>query len=333
MKHMERSIFAALFAVASLFVSAEPYGVVSYAEGSSFFLIRGASRQSFNPDVKDPAGLEIKPGDVLQTGKGTFLEIYLNPIQASVQIAENTSFRCDAEDSGNKSTGELYYGRVRAKVGKLAGGKTYRISSPSLVAGVRGTDFGLDVIAFAGSSSGEGPSAAVKASTLYRVFCLEGSVLVGDLSGPELKTLIIGEKEMVERAVEQGAPAETVRAPLGKATVSPEVTAFWGARPFVGPVASMTSLDVPLSYTEGPFTVTRKVWPKGASYPASIGNVDVVKLTSVMLISIGSLSCIGAAYWGSNVNRDEMGVDPAFSAGLVMMGSGSVLSLFTLLAD
>ena len=128
-------------------LAAAPYATITYAEGKSFSLLRSGKQTTVSVSSPDVFGMEIVPGDVIQTGAGTFLELYINPIAASVQIAENTSFRCDADSTGAKSSGELYYGRVRAKVAKLSGSSSYRISSPSLVAGVRGTDFGCDVIA------------------------------------------------------------------------------------------------------------------------------------------------------------------------------------------
>ena len=202
------TVIAALTLGGILF-AASPYATVVYAEGASFSLIR--SGKTVTVSVADPAtiGMEIKPGDIIRTGPSTFIEIAINPISASVQIAENTSFRCDANATGLDSSGELYYGRIRAKVAKLSGNASYRMSSPSLTAGVRGTDFGLDVIAIrqsgAAGSTGGTQATTGTAPTLFRVFCFEGNVLVGSVAGTLSDTLMISGNEMVERVASPGA--------------------------------------------------------------------------------------------------------------------------------
>ena len=52
------------------------------------------------------------------------LELGIREAGAVVKIVENTSFRCSREPEDNRTTGELYYGRVRAKVTRLARGST-----------------------------------------------------------------------------------------------------------------------------------------------------------------------------------------------------------------
>lgn len=319
--------------------AASPYATIHYAEGSTFILLRGGQSRTVDVNAAGTFGMVIQPGDIIQTSGGTFLEIFINPVSASVQIAENTSFRCDADGTGTKSSGELYYGRVRAKVAKLAGSSSYRISSPSLVAGVRGTDFGCDVIALRPSKSAKVPAASTP--ILNRVFCFEGSVLVSEpLPGPpepgaqadgavELKTVLIGANEMVEKVVAEDASSVRANAPdqpLQKTKVSDEVNAFWSARPVVG------HPEAPLpGETEGRlvgrFRVTDKSWPAGRTEKALARNLRVPSLAAAALVTLGTASCAGAAALGVQMPREEHLIYAGYGAGWMMIGSGTLLAL------
>jgi formylglycine-generating enzyme required for sulfatase activity len=120
----------------------------------------------------------------------------------------------------------LYYGRVRAKVAKLAGSSSYKITSPSLVAGVRGTDFGCDLIAVRprvkdGTDAGASP-------VMSRVFCFEGSVSVSEADGSADETILIEKNEMVEKLVVKDTGTAPAAVPvLQKKTLDVEVTEFW----------------------------------------------------------------------------------------------------------
>lgn len=306
--------------LAPSFLWASPYGIIAYAEGGSFARIRDGVTEVFSASDGAVFGMEVRPGDMYQTRSGCFLELAIYPGAASVQIAENTSFKCDQDISASKPGGELYYGRVRAKVVKLSGKAPYRISSPSLVAGVRGTEFGLDVIATRGERN------------LHRVFCLEGSVLVGDLSGSVLNTVIIGKNEMVERLADSGASQE--QSPqLEKIPVRAEVLDFWQGHEYSGVDPILIALDTPISYTEGSLTITRRVWPKGGESFFYRQNLPLVRGMSSLLITVGTISCVAASGWYTEKDPDARFIDPAYSAGLIMIGSGTVVTLLSLFAE
>lgn len=221
-----------------------PYATVVYAEGSTFSVIRAGKSVSYAVDNPDVFGLPIERGDILQTSPRTYLEVTIHPVSASVQIAENTSFRCDADESGQNSKGELYYGRVRAKVGKLSGSSTYRISSPSMVAGVRGTDFGCDHIFVRPQvAGGEGTAEVASTAVVNRVFCFEGSVLVVPVSDPGLKTVLVGGGEMIESSATTASADGSIPVELTKTPVSTEVTEFWKGRQFRGPDVAALSAE------------------------------------------------------------------------------------------
>ena len=220
---------------------AEPWARIVFAEGSSFNLVRSGTVQKKDVASADVIGFELASGDILQTAPSTFIEIYINNVAASVQIAENTSFRCETSGTGGETKGELYYGRVRAKLGKLSGSKSFRITSPSLVAGVRGTDFGCDVIAVPVSESAPGTA------ILSRVFCFEGSVAVNPVKDPVSELVVVESGEMVERQLEK-KPADASGsarieyaepAPLEKKPITDQISGFWSTRPVVGPGAAI----------------------------------------------------------------------------------------------
>lgn len=248
-----------LVLLSALIFAAEPYASITYAEGTGFTIIRKDKATAWPVSAPEVFGMTIERGDLIVTEASTFLEIKIHPISAKLQIAENTSFRCDADESGTKSSGELLYGRVRAKVTKLSSTSSYKITSPSLVAGVRGTDFGLDLIAIRPVSGKTGKTAAGSEATgttaaapiLNRVFCFEGSVEVTETSPAaaaattdtaagttptERVPVFIGKNEMIEKLIASSgaAPASTtvnIEPVLLKKAVSDEVTNFWKPHP------------------------------------------------------------------------------------------------------
>ncbi len=336
MVNKRASVLFLCILLCSLSFAAAPYASVAYAEGASFILVRNGKTTTWPVSSDAVLGMEILPGDIIQTGPSTFLELFIVPISASIQIAENTSFRCDADATGTKSTGELYYGRVRAKVAKLSGGASYRISSPSLVAGVRGTDFGCDVIAVRPSREASGTATSAMAALspiLHRVFCFEGSVLVAEAAGSTLNTVLINKNEMVEKIVATDptsvTPAEQV---LQKKTLIPEINTFWQARPFVENVPAAAAARV--SVQQGNVVVTDHFWPAGRDEEQTVRkNRHLPNVAAFALVGLGSLACVGAALYSTQVDSNAVLLPPLYSAGFVMIGSGTVLAILSLVAD
>jgi hypothetical protein len=231
--NIPKSVSSLVFVVMSAILVAEtPYATIAYAEGNRFSVIRAGKSVSYDADSPEVIGLAIERGDILQTAADTYLEVLIRPISASVQLAENTTFRCNADESGAKSEGELYYGRVRAKVSKLTGSSSYRITSPALVAGVRGTDFGCDHFYVKPPAPDAAAGSAAQTPVLNRVFCFEGSVLVVPAAAPELETVMIGGGEMVENTAPTVVAASKEPLTLVKAPVAADVTEFWKGREF-----------------------------------------------------------------------------------------------------
>jgi len=151
-------------AVAGVWAQGTVAATIEFSSGDDIVVIRSGKRLPF----KDPIGLELFQGDQVQTGKGIFVEMRLGTGSTILKLAENTTFVLDRLEGGQTSL-QLVYGRMRAKVEKLTGTEAFSVYSTQAVAGVRGTDFGLDVIA---------SRSTVAAATMTRAYCFEGSVEV-----------------------------------------------------------------------------------------------------------------------------------------------------------
>jgi hypothetical protein len=115
-------------------------------------------------------GLHVTEGDLIMTGRGTSVEIRLDPSGSLLKIAENTTLRL--KNLGSTGTDiEVVYGRIRAKVSAIMGQDTFRIQGQSAVAAVRGTDLGYDVLV----------QPEISAEPIASVFCFEGLVAVSAL--------------------------------------------------------------------------------------------------------------------------------------------------------
>ncbi len=337
-----KSILYALFFFLCCVLPLQAEGIfasIIYAEGESFRLIRDGRPRKISVDSKEVFGMEVKPGDIFQTASDTMLEFTIHELGATVKIAENTSFRFDREAENNRTTGELYYGRVRAKVDRLARGSTYRISSPSLVAGVRGTDFGLDVIAL--RQIGPGSKAEMddtareyaaddaESAVMHRVFCFEGSVLVGDFSGPDLDTIILTAGEKVERVIipsEDGEPE-----PLKKQRINNEIREFWDMRPFKGIESGIIPVaDVPVA-EETSDTRESGARPLRFGSNRSAKHMRIPGVLTSTLMVLGTTAFVSSAVLDS-VTSDELIVRTVRTSGGIMIGSGLIITVLSLVA-
>lgn len=161
-------LLGAVLALATLSAAAAgpAAAVVEFSSGDDIVVIRAAKRLPFS----DPIGLELLQGDQVQTGKGVFVELRLATGGSVIKLAENTTFVLERASDG-QTAARLVYGRLRAKVERLAGSDTFSIASAQAVAGVRGTDFGMDVVA-------SRATARAAAATVTTAYCFEGAIEV-----------------------------------------------------------------------------------------------------------------------------------------------------------
>ncbi len=207
--------------------------VVIYFEGEEFEV---RDRRGDPIAVEDPIGWELHEGDVVITYDRTFVELQLLPSRNVVKIAENTNFRLESLGEARESRFGVLYGSARAKVQGLARDERFRIRGSAAIAGVRGTDFGVDVIV-------QPDRAGTEAVT--EVYCFEGEVEVQpQLEGlpegrPEPAPIILRQDQMVSVAPPPAAPGRELRLLEGAAAlqvvpIRPQIRSYWQDHPFQG---------------------------------------------------------------------------------------------------
>ena len=229
---MKRTLFfVAAFALAVGAAFAQQVAVsaeVEYSLGDDIVVIRDGKSLPFE-DVMD---LRLMEGDQIQTGKRTFLELRVQPSGSLVKIAENTAFVLESLSAPSESGFRLLYGRVRAKVNKLASSASFNIKSDSVVAGVRGTDFGYDVIV---------PKTSEAQKPVTRVYCFDGSVVV-TVTQPESErsveiTVKTGSMVQVKQEDGEMVPEQT--------KLTEEVRSFWEQNDFSSSAGASPTLTLP----------------------------------------------------------------------------------------
>jgi hypothetical protein len=232
MKKTPVILFALLgvaFGLQAAAAESSAYAEVVFIEGRDLTILR--SGESLG--IEDPMGERLISGDQIQTGARTSVELVMMPRKSRLRLSENTIVTI-RDLGGNGSTGlELLYGRLRSKVEKVATGDApYKVSSRSFIAGVRGTDFGCDVLA---TRPGE--------ESRTKVYCFEGSV---EVSPPEATEAGEEEAEEADEARTEftsvvvaagtmaiiGASSDGKAVVLEERPIDAETSAFWQGNGF-----------------------------------------------------------------------------------------------------
>ena len=134
-----------ILAAAVAFAQSDPVAVLEYFDDDTELQIRDAE----NFEVNFFIGIALNPGDQLITGD-TSAEIRLEPNGSIMRIAPGTRFVVEGlqgRDNAEENSFAMERGRVRMVASRLlrGGESRYSIRTPTAVAGVRGTDFGLSV--------------------------------------------------------------------------------------------------------------------------------------------------------------------------------------------
>jgi hypothetical protein len=221
------------------------YAEIVFVQGGDLLILR-SNGQSVNGEL---IGAKLFTGDQIQTGAKTSVELVTMPRRSRLRLSENTVVTMGNLESDGSTSLNLLYGRLRSKVEKLAGKPApYKVSSQAFVAGVRGTDFGCDVLV---SRPGEAYST--------RVYCFEGSVDVGPSAAgaeeagkaPEnteaalasfAPVLVSAGSMAVIESSSQGSAVDIVEKPI-----DPDTSAFWKANDFtaIQPSPAPTSTLAP----------------------------------------------------------------------------------------
>lgn len=218
----------------------EAAAVIEFSSGDDVIVIRGGRKVA----ADDPIGLELFQGDQVQTGKGVFVEMRLSGGGSVVKLAENTTFVLERLSDGQTSL-QLVYGRVRAKVDRLSGADSFSVRSSQAIAGVRGTDFGLDVVA----------SRSALAATTTNAYCFEGAVEVTAFVRSDAQ--IAESLEAIPRAfVIQAGEMLRIEGVTGgteatKSAVDTSIREFWTENDYVLDAPDKAPAAVAASYEDG----------------------------------------------------------------------------------
>jgi hypothetical protein len=195
--------------------------------------------------LTDLIGHPLRQGDILITGEDSFVEIQLPSTRNVIKIAENTTFQLEQMESKRESVFQVFYGSVRARVQKLARAEDFKIRGGDAIAGVRGTDFGLNVLVDREQED---------ADPVTEVYCFAGEIRVKpSFLPPDTPTAqpASGEGELVLSAGEMVRVSRSApEAAYEKIPVAPEIEAYWQSNDFQGRLLSgkEMSLQAPEAY-------------------------------------------------------------------------------------
>jgi len=96
------------------------------------------------PLLKARYGMELTWNDVVQTDPNGRVRIRMVD-DSLLSIGANSTLRITSHEAQSHRTRvELVYGLMRAQIKKLGAGEVFEVRTPTAVAGVIGTDFGID---------------------------------------------------------------------------------------------------------------------------------------------------------------------------------------------
>lgn len=300
-------------------------GSLIYASGTSFEVVRDGKSVEYNLAANTVEGLEFYPGDYINTYKGTFLEIQVTGSSNVLKIAENTSFKIEETSEPDVSNYKVSYGRVRARVKKMAGLSQFALTGPSMVAGVRGTDFGYDIL-----------YNSEKNTTVSSVYCFEGQVEVQ----PTAK--IVTEEESIELAADEMISISEISADMEprytfqREALSAEIEAFWRQYDFQAtPIEVSPDSEVPTE--TGAPTKTEddgKAPPPGAQFRFTQSELRRGSLLTAGIGAVFGAAALTFAYADPLVGdmnrdvRDNLALSMSISSGLFIS-----TSVFTFIAS
>ena len=139
MKNITCYLLICLFLAGSVLIAAEQkIAMISKVRGDVTF--RHGDQNTFRNEAK--TGTVLVDGDVIKTGKESFVALIFLDDKSQVKLLEN----CDLEIRGQKVRNRINkdlsmnYGQLKAEVSNTMKGE-FRISTPTSVASVKGTDF------------------------------------------------------------------------------------------------------------------------------------------------------------------------------------------------
>ncbi len=118
-----------------------PYAVLAYYEDDQALEITDASG---TPITDIYYGMELQDGDTIRT-KGTVAELQLEPNGSIIKLSTDTGFTIENRQKSESDWNifKLASGKIHAIAARAGLTNRYTIQTPTAVAGVRGTDFGI----------------------------------------------------------------------------------------------------------------------------------------------------------------------------------------------
>ncbi|MFA5139113.1 MAG: FecR domain-containing protein [Elusimicrobiota bacterium] len=138
---MSDLILALLLSSPALAQTPEWDARITEVEGTQAYVYPDGGEEGVPAEVGTP----LEPGDRVSTGKKSQVEVALDP-DSLFEIGPTSTFTVDKpEEEGLFAQLSLASGRLMAKIMKTALTRRFRVRTPTAVASVRGTEFGVEV--------------------------------------------------------------------------------------------------------------------------------------------------------------------------------------------
>jgi hypothetical protein len=274
------TLAAMALALASFRLAAQQSGgtaTIVFADGTNLTVVRGPREIP----LKEPVGEILAPGDYLQTGKRTSVEIVTLPRKSVLRVAENTTFRYLGSGEDGVWGVELLYGRIRARA---EGPGTYEVRANSANASAVGGDFGMDIVVTRGQAGMQGRS---------EVYCFEGSVTVKPGKTMEASgavPVVLSPGKAAESYAEGG------RLIVSQTAIAPEKKSFWFEHDFRSEYAGLIVLPEEFPSVMGKNDASAVAAPAQAPAPivaaAPVYKAAVVPVAEKPVSSEGSFDLV-----------------------------------------
>ncbi|RPJ07338.1 MAG: hypothetical protein EHM28_07495 [Spirochaetaceae bacterium] len=141
--------------------------LVAQVSGTGATLIRNGSSEFFSFSEKNPKGMELLAGDILNLEPDSMMELVILPVNSRLQASESTSFRIRAVSEAGGYDVELYYGKLRAFAISGIRLAPFSINNMVVVPQEESADFGYDVYTDVGAKGSS-----------QQIYCFSGEVTV-----------------------------------------------------------------------------------------------------------------------------------------------------------
>jgi hypothetical protein len=139
----------AVFAVIPALAQQGPRAVLEYFDNASGDLLMKLADGSEVPGDSFDIGMDVPVGATIVTFDGDSAEVRLQPNGSIIKIAANTNFLVEGLQGAGGADANRFavaVGKIRNVAARATGNDRYVVRGASTVAGVRGTDWGMEVL-------------------------------------------------------------------------------------------------------------------------------------------------------------------------------------------